>query len=261
MRGKMRQDLYAEMFRVEDTHWWHAHKRAVVRQFLKLYANRGKILDVGAGTGKILAELKTEGWQVLGLDGEPEAIIWSAKRGVEVKRLDLHKKVFPLADHSFEAVIALDLLEHVPNDREVLTEMNRVLKPGGVGVITVPAYQWLFNYWDRILGHQRRYTTGRLAKTCRQSGFEILFQSYYVSLALLPALFVRFLKAKSRPMAQEVISDFQTTPLAVISVPVLKLYFKIERWLLKYLSLPFGLSVVMVIQKPIKKSKRSKKYE
>ena len=165
MQGKMRTDLYQELYEVENTHWWHKHKRATVHQMIKKYiTNKGSVLDIGSGTGKILEELKQYGWDVSGVDGASEAVVWSKKRGITTHQVDFVKNKLPFNNDSYDLVLALDLLEHVPNDEQILQEMYRVLKPGGTAVITVPAYQWLYNYWDEMLGHQRRYSMSELKK-------------------------------------------------------------------------------------------------
>ncbi len=245
----MRQDLYQELYTVEDTHWWHQHKRAVVRGLLQRFSAFGRVLDVGAGTGKILAELQANGWQVVGVDGEKEAVEWSKKRGLDVKLIDLQQKQLPFKEHEFSAVMALDLLEHVDDDVEVLEQMQRVLSDKGVVVITVPAYQQLFSYWDTMLGHKRRYSKGELDKKLKKAGLKPLYVSYYFCLPLLPSILVRWIKRSSTKSSQQATSDFQTTPLSFISVPLLNAYLWCERVIMRFATLPFGLSVVAVATK------------
>ncbi len=249
MQGKMRSDLYRELYEVENTHWWHLHKRATVHQMIAKYIpQKGRVLDIGSGTGKILEELKVKGWQVEGIDGAPEAVEWSQKRGIPIKQTDFVKDRLPYENKYFDLVLALDLLEHLPNDKEVLSEMYRITKSGGIAVFTVPAYQWLFDYWDQMLGHQRRYSIIKLKKMARDSGWEIKFSSYYFCLFFIPAVPVRFFK-KVFSKHKTIESDFKTTPIAWLSVPVMNIYAKIERWFLKLTTLPFGLSIILVLKK------------
>ena len=242
----MRQDLYQELFEVENNHWWHQHKRKLVHQLISEYLGRpGKVLDVGAGTGKILSELKNKGWQIKGVDGEKEAVRWAKKRGVVIKQHDLTKKL-PFKNNSFDLVVSLDVLEHVKDDVGLLKEMRRVVKPQGIILITVPAYQWLYSYWDKMLGHFKRYSRGDLEKLSLQVKLKPVFVSFYSSFFLIPAMLVRLLKSKSK---KQEVSDFQTTPLAFISVPVLSILGIIERLLIRFIKLPFGMSLVCVFQK------------
>ena len=244
----MRDDLYQELYHVEDGHWWHQHKRALVQQLVRKFTRKGRVLDVGAGTGKILSELESQGWQVIGVDGEKQAQIWSHKRGVKVKLVDLEKARLPFSGDTFDLVLALDVLEHLKNDKKLIKEAKRVLKPGGILVVTVPAYPKLFSYWDEMLGHQRRYTVKTVKRVTISKGFSLCYLSYFSSLVLFPALVVRLIK-QTLPIKEKPISDFQTLPLQPIVEPFLRLYTFFERFLLRWMRLPFGLSIIAVVQK------------
>ena len=248
MQGKMRQDLYQELFEVEDHHWWHQHKRAIVHKLLDRFCKPGKLIDVGAGTGKILSELQLKKWQVFGIDGEQEASHLSKLRGVKVKLLDLTLNKLPFADNSFDAALSLDIIEHLPDDVGLISEIYRILKPGAILIITVPAYQWLFSYWDKMLGHKRRYTVGSLRLVCHRSKLQPLYSSYFFSAQLLPAAVVRLIKSLLGQKATN-FSDFKSTPIRSISEPLISLYSKLEQFLITTTALPFGLSVVAVTQK------------
>jgi len=241
----MRKDLYKELFEVEDKHWWHDHKRRVIHQMIDKFVQRGEVLDIGAGTGKILSELKDKGWQVTGIDGEKEAIKWSQKRGIKIQQVNIEKRL-GFDRNSFELVLALDVIEHLEKDKKMLGEINRILKPKGVAVITVPAYQWLFNYWDEMLRHKRRYAIKSFKEIVDLNQFAIEYLSYFSMFIFPIAVIVRLIK---KMLGKTETSDFQTTPLSLISIPVIKFFNYIERVLLSIISLPFGLSVICVIRK------------
>lgn len=244
--GIMRKDLYAELFEVENNHWWHQHKRLVCHQILNRFIPRaGKLLDIGTGTGKMLSELKQAGWQVFGVDIEKKAQQESAKRGIYIKTADVSKKPLPFPNSTFDLVTALDLLEHIPNDQFCLREMKRVLKPQGIILISVPAYQQLFSYWDKMVGHYRRYSTKSLKQLCAQTKLKIIYLSYYFSFLLLPALMIRIIK---KILKLEKTSDFQTNPLPKLLTPFIIILSKIEQSLLRYSRLPFGLSLIGVVK-------------
>jgi len=241
----MRKDLYQELFEIENNHWWHKHKQAVIHQFVYKYANKGRVLDIGAGTGKMLSDLKAKGWEVSGIDREQEAIKWSKKRGIKLKLADIEKKL-PFKKNSFDLILALDVLEHLDKDKNCVKEMNRVLEQNGLIIITVPVYQRLFDYWDKMLGHRRRYSKNSLRKIIKTNEFKIEFLSYFSMFILIPSVLVRLIK---KLFNKTQISDFQTTPLSFISVPILNFLNKIERMLLLFTSLPLGLSLICVIRK------------
>lgn len=242
----MRLDLYQELYQVEDNHWWHIHKRRLVHQLIGKYTSKkGKVLDIGAGTGKLLEEFKLKGWEVKGVDGEFEAVRQSKRRGIVIKKHDIKKRL-PFEGSSFDLVTSLDVLEHLKDDQGLLKEMKRVVKPKGMILVTVPAYQWLYSYWDKMLGHFRRYGKNELVRLGEGIQLKLVFVSFYSSFFLLPAILVRSIKSK---LKEQSLSDFQTTPLAFISIPILNILALIERLLIRIISLPLGMSLVCVFQK------------
>jgi SAM-dependent methyltransferase len=84
----------------------------------------------------------------------------------------------PIADNVFGAVLLLDVLEHV-DDHAALAEVHRVLRPGGVAVITVPAVPWLWSYRDEAAGHLRRYGRRQLVQAITGARLAVLAVQYY----------------------------------------------------------------------------------
>jgi SAM-dependent methyltransferase len=247
----MRQDLYAELFEVENSHWWHAHKRAVAHDLIRRWTRPGRVLDVGAGTGRMLAELRKLGWRAAGVDGETEAAAFCRRRGVAVALAELGAGQLPFARGRFDLVLALDVLEHLPDDGAALKEMARVTRPGGIVLVSVPAYRRLFSYWDEMLGHCRRYTAGEMRALLSEAGYRVLRCGYYFSYILAPAVVVRLLKARAgrgRP-AEPMVSDFQVRPLDLLISPVLRGLSAVERVVLRRSCLPFGLSLLGLAKK------------
>ncbi len=244
----MRRDLYAEMFRQESFYWWHVGKRELVKELLKKYADLGqkpqKILDVGCGTGMLLKDLSTEG-EVWGLDKDQLALNFCQKRGFKnLTKADLTKKL-PYAERTFTVILALDVLEHLQNDHFALAEFSRLLQPGGFLVLTVPAYPQLWSRWDKVCGHQRRYSAQDLGGVVSQAGFRLRKLSYFNSFALLPAVLVRFIK--SLFSRQNYHSDFFKLP-SFLNQFLLFLTAG-ERKILLKTDLPAGLSLICLAQK------------
>jgi len=93
----------------------------------------------------------------------------------------------PLADASVDVLTALDVIEHVENDRAAMSEFARVLRSGGMAVISVPALMRLWSDWDATLHHYRRYTKSSLRETF-PGEFEILHMNY-INVVALPAVY------------------------------------------------------------------------
>jgi len=239
----MRQDLYFELYTVENSHWWHRHKRLAVLQLLeKFNTNRGRILDIGCGTGKMLEELKQSGWEVEGIDKSVLTQKECLKRGLKIKIADAAEKL-PFKHNYFQAVLALDFLEHVQDDQKVVREIKRVLKPNGIILVSVPAYPKLYFYWDKMLGHQRRYSANGLKQLFIQADLKVIFLSYYFSWLLIPALVIRLIKKNTQ---NKIVSDFKTNTDNFLIVYIIKLLGQVELWLLKYIKIPFGLSLICI---------------
>lgn len=244
--GHMRSDLYEEMYRLEKDYWWHVSKRETVCYLLERYLSErgGIILDVGCGTGRILEELSSFG-TATGVDSSPEALSFCKRRGLTRIEIGEADKL-PFPDGSVSALTALDLLEHSIDDQKVAREFYRVLGKNGLIIITVPAYQWLWSYWDKELGHQRRYSKKTLSNVIREAGFVIEKISYLNMFILLPIILVRFIKSSFGASVRWK-SDFIPVPHFVNWVLV-RLH-RAERCVLKWSGLPFGLSVVVVARK------------
>ncbi|MBU2051799.1 class I SAM-dependent methyltransferase [Patescibacteria group bacterium] len=245
-QGRMRDDLYPELYRVEDQHWWHRQKRQVIHQLIRQYApTPGKVLDVGCGSGKLLFELESLGWQVEGVDA-PQGKQQSQRRGLKISSVNLQNQPLPYPNHHFDLVVCLDTLEHMKDDQRLFTEMARITKAKGTIIISVPAYQWLFSYWDRMLGHFRRYNRSSLLKAVPKNRLRRRLVTYYFTFLLLPAMLIRLVKVIFRQKQQ---SDFTTDPLPVFTRSIVSLLGSFELVWLKRFRLPFGLSLIGVWQK------------
>jgi SAM-dependent methyltransferase len=253
----MRIDLYEDLYVKEHTHWWHIGKRAIVYGLLRKYMPRGsrstrRALDLGCGAGLNLERLSKYA-ETTGTDYFEEALLFCRRRGFTgLCKADAAK--LPFESSSFDIVTALDVIEHLDDDRVALRELLRVMRPGGVLVISVPAYRFLWTYWDDILGHRRRYTTRMMREAVTSEGFRVRKVSYSNALILVPAVLVRVAKSlllrlsSRRGGESEPGSDFIEVPRPLNSALVA--YYRLEAAWLRHGGLPFGLSVVCVAEKP-----------
>lgn len=176
----MDADEYANLAAVEADHWYYAGKRQIVRWWLRKYGPPRKeqvLLDCGAGTGRFAAEMSGE-CGVLVLDDHEESLQLLRQRFSPEQILTLSGGAIPLSPSSLDYITALDVLEHVPDDAAAVHGFARVLKPGGVAVVTVPASMALWSDWDVALHHFRRYNRRQLRALFPAADWELLFVNY-----------------------------------------------------------------------------------
>ncbi|MGC9003398.1 MAG: class I SAM-dependent methyltransferase [bacterium] len=235
----MNEEEYERMFLLEDFYWWFKGRRLIVRSALK-GVKIDKVLDVGCGTG---GNLSLFNGFVVGVDVSMKALSLARRRKKDALLCLGQAENLPFKDNSFDLVLALDLLEHLPDDMKGLSEMHRVLKKGGSLLITVPAYKFLWSEHDEALHHFRRYSKGEIKGKMEKAGFTIKFISHAIVLPFFPiALFrliQRLLKRKN---------EKPKTSLIILPPFLNDILFKIlkgEANLIgKGISFPFGVSII-----------------
>ena len=208
----MEEQVYSQLYEMEDRHWWFRGRREVIRALLSRAgpAPRPRILDAGCGTGRTLQELGTLG-EAVGVDPSPEAVAFCRRRGLENVREGVIERL-PFADGSFDLILACDVLEHLDDDLAGLRELHRVSAPDGTLLVTVPAYRWLWSSHDDSHHHRRRYTRRMLLDHVRASGWRPRYATYFNSILLPPIAAVRGLERIRKPSAR---SDYELTPGAL----------------------------------------------
>lgn len=170
---------YDNLAAVEGEHWYYRGKREFVRDWIRRIRppQPGDVLlDCGAGTGLFAKEMEAH-CRVLVLDDHAPALkmLRARFRPEQVLMLD---GGIPLPDGTLHYVTALDVLEHVEQDAMVVEGFHRVLKPGGLAVVTVPASMALWSDWDVGLHHFRRYDREQLKKLFPSAQWEIVHVNY-----------------------------------------------------------------------------------
>lgn len=236
---------YEKMYRVEDRDWWFVSRRELVLRHLKRFAkvDRPLILDIGCGTGAT-SQLLSEHAVVVSLDFSELALQACEKRGID-HLLKGSATSIPLADQSVDVIVATDILEHLEKDTAALREFQRVLKKSGIAIITVPAYQFLWSEHDEALMHLRRYTSRLLRKRILDAGMDLKYHGYAISL-LFPLALMRLIK-KKKP--ENHAPEAQHVELPVWANDLLIRLQRLENRLFHYRSLPWGLSVISVVEK------------
>jgi SAM-dependent methyltransferase len=243
----MNLEEYARMFEAEETQWWYAGMRSIGFAILDGAATeadaRRRILDAGCGTGNNLTHLATRG-KAVGIDVSEEALRFCRTRGVAVARAGLPDLPFP--DACFDWVTSFDVLYHrwVTDDRAAAQELARVIRPGGLLLVRVPALRALWGAHDEAVHSRHRYTRGEVVALLEGAGLEVVRASYANTL-LLPLVAAR--RSLDRLTGRHG-SDVRFLPAPFEWA--FRSALLLESWLVRRVSLPLGASVVALGRKP-----------
>ena len=244
---------YTRLAEHEEWYWWHRAREMIVHRVLARHAPAdARILDVGCGTGATTASLRAFG-SLLGLDISSEALGRAHERNLLVARSSAVQ--LPVPPGTFDVVVALDLLEHTDDDVAAAAEIRAALAPGGLLLATVPAYPFLWSRHDIALEHRRRYTRRQLRDVLERGGFEVELCSYVMS-AILPAAMAVRLAERLRPRTQPP-AESGYVPLPSLLNSLLTHLVGLDGYLVRWLNLPFGLSVLALARQPPLEAGRS----
>jgi SAM-dependent methyltransferase len=244
----MQLDEYRKLAEVEDRMWYFRALNRRIAHWLarELPPGPARVLDAGCGTGGLLKHLRTaqSDWRLTGLDFSPRACELARLRtNVAIEEGSI--TALPFADDSFDAVVSADVVCQVEDGAQALREFARVVRPGGVVLVNVPAFRWLWSYHDDTCETKHRYTRPELAALANLAGLELRFASYANGLSL-PLIAAR--RKLFRPA--EPTSDVRLYP-----APVEAIFSGMARleyaWMNLGWRLPLGSSVFLAARKPV----------
>jgi SAM-dependent methyltransferase len=240
-------DEYVKLAEFEDTMWYfralHRHVATMIRRHHP--DAKGIHLEAGCGTGGFMR--RASGWfprlQYVGIDLSPIAVDLAKRKGTRgVARAT--STALPFADECMSIVTSLDVLQHVAAQETAAAEFFRVLEPGGIAVINVAAYQWLWSYHDTATHALRRYTRSNLVKMFENAGFTTLQSTYWNFLPLPLVIAKRKLASGARGS-----DDVKNYP--AMAERILDVGMAAERaWFSHVTRLPAGSSVLAAMRKP-----------
>jgi SAM-dependent methyltransferase len=199
----MAEDILIDLFPIIGRHpWWRARANLTIALLERLGVHRpARVLDVGCGWGVTLDRLERCGYRAVGMD--------ISRRALE--RLDRADRVLVEADLAqplpegvapYDATLALDVIEHLDDDRSAVSNLGRLVCPGGAVVISVPARPDLFTEFDAIQGHRRRYLPETLSAAFLGSGLTVE-RIFWWGAWMVPLLGRQRRRTRHRPGATE----------------------------------------------------------
>lgn len=253
-------DFFAKLAKIEQNHFWFRTRNRIISGLLKeLAAGWGggyRVLEVGCGTGNVLEALEKacpNGF-VVGTDLYGEGLAFARRRSkCALVRADLERPAFGVL---FDAVGAFDVVEHLADDATIFRSLGAMLKPGGVLLVTVPAYRSLWSYFDEASHHCRRYEPSELQERLNDAGLQVEFLSPFMA-SIFPFLWLirRTKSARQERISQDnEESELELTLKELRIVPgvngLLTLALSLEALLIRLrIKLPFGSSLIAVARR------------
>jgi len=244
----MNFEEYEVMYQVEDHHWWYLGMEQITCRVLERFLPRDRselrILDAGCGTGAVMKYLCQYG-EVTGFDFSAEALRFSHQRA-HTRLAQASVLEIPFASQCFDLIVSFDVIcEMGVDDDQALQEFGRILKPGALIMLRLPAYDWLRGKHDVATHISHRYTRGEIRAKLMRSGLTPVRLSY-ANMFLFPV-------AVAKRLSERLFSSSQTgSDLTLDPGPlngVLRSILSAEAPLVSNHGLPFGLTVVALARK------------
>ncbi len=246
----MKSEYVAHYSQITASNWWVRSRHDLVHRLTvdALGEPPRRVLDVGTLDGALLARFSTANirlgvdYQIAGHARTADALL---DRGHFTKASAC---LLPFSTESLDAVLSVDVLEHIEEHTVALDEASRVLVPGGVLVLAVPAHERLRTSRDAYLGHLRRYARRDLQQLVQAAGFRIQHSAFFAIPSMFGLLGLRLLEGIGA------IPPNQANNAALMRSGLLNaMLYKVgsaEATLARVLGLPFGSSIVIVAVKP-----------
>lgn len=227
----------------QPSYWWYRARSGLLDSALSPYLRNadqvsGRLLDVGSADGPSVAWMGGAGFNRTCIDLDPRGL----RPGEDVSASALQ---LPFRDEVFDVVGAFDVIEHCDPESVAIGELRRVLRPGGLLLASVPAYQWAWSEHDVHAGHYRRYTRRRLVSAIQRAGFTVQRATYGFA-GVFPLFaaerLVRRVRERSKPPSTE------KPPLPQVSPTTDRILSGLsagEARVLRRQDLPFGSSVFL----------------
>jgi SAM-dependent methyltransferase len=238
-----------------NTHFIEVWTRRAMLSRLGTLPAAPSLIDVGCSTGYLLADLRARlpDARLIGVDLIAAGLRKAHGHVPSAVLLQADVCALPLEDLSVDCAVSANLLEHVREDGQALSEIFRVLRPGGRAVIVVPVNPGSYDCYDRLLGHERRYARGELARKAGAVGFAVR-EDIHLGAPLFPAFWAvkqrnrrRHEQLRGAALERKVRGDMESTADSRLG----HLACRLEELLLAgRIRLPFGIRGLSVLERP-----------
>jgi SAM-dependent methyltransferase len=251
-------NYFEPLFQSEDRHFWFQARNQIIHTLmekeLETLSDGYTVLEVGCGTGNVLRMLEIDCKEgvVIGMDLFHDGLLFAQKRvHCGLLQADLNQPPFRTG---LDIIGMFDVLEHISEDQVVLNNIFQLIKPGGKLILTVPAFQRLFSYFDQASCHIRRYEYVELNEKLAKAGFTVEYMTFYMMITY-PIIWLRRIGSRKMDQAideinmrEQALAELKIIP--VVNEILLALLDLEARWVGKRRRLPVGTSLVAVACKP-----------
>lgn len=196
--GMPGEESFDALFELESRHFWFcARNKLIIWAIKKFVPDMKNFMEIGCGTGFVIAGVKQAFPHVKIVASEIylRGLAFAKIRNPEADLIQMDARQIPFEDE-FDLIGAFDVLEHIDDDQQVLSELRRaVRKQNGYLILTVPQHQFLWSYSDEYAHHVRRYSVHDLRQKVEKAGFEVLYTTSFVSILLPLMMLSRALNA------------------------------------------------------------------
>lgn len=211
------------------------------------------VIDIGCSSGYLVEELKCfmPRARVICSDYLAEALERLQRDHPEIPLLQFDACHCPLPDECVDVVTMLNVLEHIQDDRRAISEVFRILKPGGCAYIEVPVHPMLYGLYDRYLLHHRRYRFREIRKMLMDAGFEVRATGYLGFSIFLPFCVVKLLDRARDHLSEDASREKVKTQIkATRNNVAVRVLLNTEFRIGHYLRFPTGIRCWLALRKP-----------
>lgn len=237
-------EYFESLYVLEEGNFWFVHRNRLIIWALQKFAPViQNFLEVGCGTGYVLTGI-SKAFPHITLYGSEffaEGLAFAQQRLPQAELFQLDARTIPYKER-FNAIGAFDVLEHIAEDEQVLSQIHQALTPQGVLFLSVPQHPWLWSAADDYAMHVRRYTRNALTDKLAHQGFTVRYITSFVFLLLPLMVISRLMKQKREAYHPE--DEFKIAPWLN---QLLGLLLKVELGLIKAgFTFPVGGSLFVV---------------
>jgi SAM-dependent methyltransferase len=238
---------------LEARSFWCRTRNRVLRQVFERFTDRSRpldVLEIGCGIGGVIRALRSiPNLRLTGSEIYIQGLRYAQSSMPDVDFIQLDATDIPFRD-AFDVIGAFDVIEHIDRDELVISEVREALRPGGLFVVTVPQYQWLWSNLDELVCHKRRYNRRDLTEKLQRAGFEVIYTTSFVT-TLFPLMLIgRLLDRPGRRSADTKAEFADRVSFSGLLNTIFDWTMRIDEGALKLgATLPFGGSLLAVARR------------